>query len=87
VTIVRRLVPQTPLSLAGLSPVLARVYAARGITDAAELDHSLAALPDFTRFSNIEAAAGRLADAITRAERIGRGSANSGVLADQLRSP
>ena len=48
-TIVRRAVPATPPSLlaAGVSPVLARIYAARGIRDAAELDHSLAALPDF----------------------------------------
>src|SRR6185369_16892606 len=60
----------TPLSLAGVSPVLARVYAARGISDAAELDHSLAALPDFTSFSNIEAAAERLAHAVLHAERI-----------------
>ena len=48
-TIVRRAAPATPSSLlaAGVSPVLARIYAARGILDAAELDHSLAALPDF----------------------------------------
>jgi len=69
-TIVRRALPQTPLSLAGVSPVLARVYAARGISDAAELDHSLAALPDFTSFSNIGAAAERLAHAIAHAERV-----------------
>jgi single-stranded-DNA-specific exonuclease len=72
VTIVRRAVPPLPPSLveAGVAPVLARIYAARGIVDAAELDHSLAALPDFATFSGIEAAATRLADAIARRERI-----------------
>jgi len=71
-TIVRRAVPPLPPSLveAGVAPVLARIYAARGIVDAAELDHSLAALPDFATFSGIEAAATRLADAIARRERI-----------------
>jgi single-stranded-DNA-specific exonuclease len=72
VTIVRRTVPATPASLlaAGVPAVLARVYAARGIRDASELDHSLGALPGFAAFSNIEAAAERLARAIARRERI-----------------
>ena len=71
-TIVRRSVPATSASLlaAGVSPVLARVYAARGIVDAVELDHSLAALPDFASLSNIDAAANRLACAIAKRERI-----------------
>jgi single-stranded-DNA-specific exonuclease len=55
---------------AGLSPVLARVYAARGVVDASELDHSLKSLPDFARFANIDAAAERLARAIAARERI-----------------
>src|SRR5207249_72219 len=55
---------------AGIAPVLARVYAARGIVDAAELDHSLRSLPDFARLANIEAATERLARAIARSERI-----------------
>ncbi|HWD34973.1 MAG TPA: DHH family phosphoesterase, partial [Casimicrobiaceae bacterium] len=70
--IVRRLVPDTHRALvqAGLAPVLARVYAARGITSTAELDHSLHALPDFTRLANIGAAAERLARAIAQRERV-----------------
>ena len=70
--IVRRPVPDSHRTLLahGVPAVLARVYAARGIVDARELDHSLAALPDFGRLANIDAAAGRLALAIERHERI-----------------
>ena len=70
--IVRRPVPElhNALAAAGIAPVLARVYAARGIVDAAELDHSLQALPDFGRLANIDAAAERLARAIAAQERI-----------------
>jgi single-stranded-DNA-specific exonuclease len=72
VTIVRRTIPVTSDALvaAGIGRVLARVYAARGIIHARELDHSLAALPDFAGFSNIGAAADRLAAAIANRERI-----------------
>jgi single-stranded-DNA-specific exonuclease len=68
--IVRRPIPDSyRLLLAhGLSPVLARVYAARGIAGAHELDHSLAALPDFTQLANVDIAAVRLAHAIERRE-------------------
>lgn len=70
--IVRRPVPDAHRSLlaTGMSPVLARIYAARGIVDAAELDHSLASLPDFRRLANCAQAAERLAHAIDRHERI-----------------
>jgi single-stranded-DNA-specific exonuclease len=70
--IVRRPVPdsQHALLATGLSPVLARIYAARGIVAAAELDYSLAALPDFGRLTGIDAAADRLAQAIDRHETI-----------------
>ncbi|HLW13686.1 MAG TPA: DHH family phosphoesterase, partial [Casimicrobiaceae bacterium] len=70
--IVRRPVPdsQHALLATGISPVLARIYAARGIVAAAELDYSLAALPDFGRLTNIDAAADRLAQAIHRHEPI-----------------
>jgi len=70
--IVRRPVPESHRSLLahGLAPVLARVYAARGIADTRELDHSLAALPDFEGLANIDAAAARLAQAIARRERV-----------------
>lgn len=71
-TLVRR--PAHPataeLIAAGLSPVLARVYAARGIASAGELDHSLAALPTFATLRGIDAAAVRLARAIAQRERI-----------------
>jgi single-stranded-DNA-specific exonuclease len=68
----RRSVPDTTASLtaAGIPPVLARIYAARGIASAAELDHSLGALPDFASLLNIARAADRVAAAIARRERI-----------------
>ena len=72
IAIVRR--PLDPaaaaLAAAGLSPVLARAYAARGIRAIGELDHALRALPPFASMRGIDAAAARLADAIARRERI-----------------
>jgi single-stranded-DNA-specific exonuclease len=70
--IVRRLVPEAHRALlaTGIPPVLARVYAARGIVDAAELECSLRALPGFDGLANIDAAAGRLVQAIERQEKI-----------------
>jgi len=70
--IVRREVPGSVHALltAGLSPVLARVYAARGIATAQELDHAVAALPGFASLKGIEAATERLARAIDGRERI-----------------
>jgi single-stranded-DNA-specific exonuclease len=70
--IARRIVPDTTESLvaAGIAPVLARIYAARGIMSAAELDHSLAALPGYASLRNIDQAAERLATAIARRDRI-----------------
>ena len=58
------------LVAAGLPPVLARVYAARGIRSAAELDHALSALPPPASLRGADAAARRLVEAIDRAERI-----------------
>ena len=68
----RRAVPDTTAALAaaGIPPVLARIYAARGIASAAELDHSLGALPGFASLLNVDRAANRLAAAIARHERI-----------------
>ncbi|MFO1323148.1 MAG: single-stranded-DNA-specific exonuclease RecJ [Burkholderiales bacterium] len=60
----------TDLAGAGLSPVLARVYAARGIRSAAELDHTLASLPSFASLSGIADAATRLVRAIDARERV-----------------
>jgi single-stranded-DNA-specific exonuclease len=53
-----------------LPPVLARIYAARGIASAAELDHSLRALPPYEGMRGIAQAAERLCRAIAGAERI-----------------
>ena len=64
--IVRRAVPAAAdaLAAAGVHPVLARVFAARGVTTADELDTDLARLPSFATMKGIDAAATRLADAI-----------------------
>jgi len=72
IAIVRRPVAAAAAALeaAGLSPVLARIYAARGIRTHAELDHSLSALPSFAALAGIDAAAARLARAIAQRERV-----------------
>ncbi len=53
-----------------LHPVLARVYAARGIAEAAELERSAQGLDDYSRLQGIESAVQRLAAAVERGERI-----------------
>lgn len=70
--IVRRPVPDAASSLAaaGIAPVLARIYAARGIGSVAELDENLATLPPWQSLLGIDAAASRLAAAIDRCERL-----------------
>ena len=69
--VTQRPVPDTAaLVAAGVSPLFARIYAARGVVDATELDHELARLPPFAALKGIAAAATRLADAIARAERV-----------------
>ena len=70
--IVRRAVPDAHRALVenGVSPVLARIYAARGIADPREIDCSLTSLPDFASLRNVDAAAARLACAIERRERV-----------------
>jgi single-stranded-DNA-specific exonuclease len=72
IPIVRRHVPPSASALqaAGFSPVLARVYAARGIMSPAELDHRAAALPGYAALANIDAAAERLMRAIAAREPI-----------------
>lgn len=54
----------------GYSPLLARLYAARGIEQSQELEAGLAALLPFSSMKNIEAMACRLADAIAAEEKI-----------------
>jgi single-stranded-DNA-specific exonuclease len=70
--IVRRAVPESAsvLAAAGIAPALARVYAARGIRSRAELALDLAELPSWGTLKGIDAAADRLAAAVSRGERL-----------------
>ena len=70
--IVRRDVPAAAklLGAAGIDPVMARVFAARGIASTAELDNDLIGLPPWQALKGIDAAAERLAEAIERGERL-----------------
>ncbi len=70
--IVRRDVPAAAklLGAAGIDPVMARVFAARGIASTAELDNDLTGLPPWQALKGIDAAAERLAEAIERGERL-----------------
>ncbi len=70
--IVRRPIPVAArtLAAAGVHPVLARVFAARGIATPDELDTELATLPSFATMKGIDGAAVRLADAIHRREKV-----------------
>jgi single-stranded-DNA-specific exonuclease len=54
----------------GISPLLARLYAARGIAHQGELDYGLSALLPFESMKNIGAMACRLADAIRLRQKI-----------------
>ena len=55
---------------AGVHPVLARVFAARGITSPAQLDNKLSQLLPFTEMRNAVAAATLLADAIAAKRKL-----------------
>ena len=70
--IARRPVPGAAklLGAAGVEPVMARVFAARGIASTAELDNDLTGLPPWQALKGIDAAAERLAQAIERGERL-----------------
>ena len=70
--IVRRAVPPAAadLAAAGVHPVLARIFAARGVVTRDDLDTALPRLPAFGAMKGIAAAATRLADAIAAQERI-----------------
>ena len=72
-TCLQRIVPddaQVLLRQAGFSPLLARLYAARGIRQPAELDEGLTALLPWQNLKNIQSMASRLADAIASEMRI-----------------
>lgn len=58
------------LEQAGAHPLLAQLFAARGVRDAAELELSLGQLLPPARLKGAEAAAVALADAIARGERL-----------------
>ena len=58
------------LAGAGLTPVLSRIYAARGVLSVAELSDDLSLLPSWQSLKGIEPAARRLANAIEREERL-----------------
>ncbi len=70
--IVRTYDPHTydALSSSGLSPVLARIYAARGIARSEELETELTQLIPFDQMHNIIRMAAYLADAITANKRL-----------------
>jgi len=72
VDIVRRAIPEwaATLAAAGIAPVLARIYAARGVCSPAELDLDFAGLPSWDALKGIDAAAARLVRAIDRGERV-----------------
>jgi len=58
------------LRRAGYPPLLARLYAARGITDPRDLKQELTELLPFASLLHCDAAAARLADAVSRKERL-----------------
>ena len=58
------------LSSSGLPPVLARIYAARGIENSGQLETELTQLIPFNQMKNITAAAVFLADAIAARKRL-----------------
>lgn len=71
--IVSRSIPpqaQATLQAQGLSPLMARLYAARGICSGDELDYALKALLPYHGMKNIGAMACRLADAIAAGQRM-----------------
>ncbi len=68
--IVIRPVPDTARALAGLPPLLRRIYAARGVTAADELDRSLKRLLPPRDLGDLDRAAARLAAAVRDGEPI-----------------
>ena len=58
------------LADAGITPLFARIYAARGITDKAQLETGLSRLLPYTQLKNAQQMAALLADAIAAQRRI-----------------
>ncbi len=71
ITVIRRPEASSPADLpADLPPLLARIYAARGIDSAEALDRSLARLLPFTELAGIDAAVDLLQQALRDGQRI-----------------
>ena len=71
--LVRRSAPQAPLDAlvhTGIHPLLARIYAARGITSARQLAADFGELAPLADLHNVERMAGLLADAIAARQRL-----------------
>jgi single-stranded-DNA-specific exonuclease len=70
--IARRNVPGAAgiLAAAGIPPVMARIYASRGVLSTSELDYGLARLPPWDALKGIDASVARLVQAIVRGERV-----------------
>ena len=69
----RRTTPQAPVSAlvaAGIHPLLAQIYAARGIASAQQLAADLGGLSPLAGLHNVERMAGLLADAIAAKQRL-----------------
>ncbi len=68
----RRAVPDAAAALvaAGVEPLIARIYASRGVVSAHELDHGLTRLPSWNTLKGIDSAVARLAAAIAHGERV-----------------
>lgn len=90
--LVPRPVPPAP-GLAHLPPLLARIYAARGVREAAELDTGLSALPPPAGLPDVDEAAERLAADLSAGRRIvvvgdydADGATSTALLIDALRA-
>lgn len=66
----RRIISEIPEELQNLQPILQRIYAARGLTSARELDKSLQSLLPFQGLKGIAAATQRLELALRNQERV-----------------
>lgn len=65
-----RPLPESLPGLGDLPPLLARLYAARGVRSAAELDKGLARLIPYQQLAGIEAAVALLVEALERRQRV-----------------
>lgn len=69
-TLQRREQQALPAELKGLHPLLARLYAARGVEDLKQVSYSLSQLADFRTLKNIDVAVERLALALAQQQSI-----------------